>query len=216
MRLNKMTVALVLATLSVPVIAGPAPDDAEEPWRLSWEERMALRFDPETDTVRARGSAQTLDEATPSPRVVVIKGSRQPELFTGGELFNQLLSTGFAPDPRARAFWRQQYEKAGVPGAPESFWQRLEEVAAPILEIRERERRAIERWKVDGTPVTADWELPAPATQCQVRARGLAAARQEFTPQRFDRFLYQAVAPHMTVASSMNQSELEFVEAGCR
>lgn len=103
-----------------------------------------------------------------------------------------------------------------MPGTPESFWQRLAEVAAPILEIRERERRAIERWKVDGTPVTADWKLPAPATQCEVRARALAAARQEFTPQRFDRFLYQAVAPPMTVVSSMNESELTYVEEGCR
>lgn len=214
--MSTLVSAVVIAVTAVTVIA-ERPDSVagEEPWRVSWEKRMALRFGPDEGGMPS--SIQQDDPMTPPPGVVVIKGVERPELLTGIELFGQLLSTAFAPDPRARDFWRETYGRAGLPGSNDSeFWQRIEELAAPILEIRERERGAIERWKLDGTPPTADWELPAPALQCQVRARALAAARREFTPQLFDRFLYEAVAPRMTIVSSRNESELRYVEEGCR
>lgn len=52
MSASRIAAAVVLAALSVSASAGLARADAEEPWRLTWEERMALRFGPEAATAR--------------------------------------------------------------------------------------------------------------------------------------------------------------------
>lgn len=170
-------------------------------WEWTLEERLAMRTDPVKIAERARETAQNYS----------IDGSRNPELLLPHELFQSLL-TGFVPDDDRRRRKRESL-RAGIIAsgfAEELFWAQLRSAASEYIDT---------------------YAYPAPGAVvsladrrnyglCRTAFDALQNARQVFGRERFDRFLYEVVAPRVWVASATNApdpaAELRYVEEGCR
>lgn len=212
---------LVLLTLPIVGTQQPAREArGQEPWRVSWEERMTRRFSAGEQERRLAAYLGARERTAEVPSEwYVIEGARDPEAFVPSELFSQLVAGAFAPFPESRAFWRSLYESRIVdPQVREDFWQRLEIAIAPLLEVKRRKDRLIA--ELNRTPreehAALRTGLPDSVASCGIRAEALASARREFTAGGFDRVLYEAVAPNMTVSARSTQADLEYIEGGCR
>lgn len=220
-----VTAALVLLTL--PIVGTQQPTRevtrevrSEQPWRASWQERMTLRFSAGEQERRLAAYLAAHDRTTRmSTEWYVIEGASDPEAFVPSELFSQLVAGAFAPFPENRDAWRSLYEsRIADPQVRGDFWLRLETAIAPLLEIKRIQNRLtaeLNRTPPDdhGAILAA---MPDSVAGCGISAEALAAARREFTAEGFDRVLYEAVAPSMTVSAKSTQADLEYIEEGCR
>lgn len=222
-----VTAALVLLTLPIVGTQKPAREArGEEPWRVSWEERMTRRFSAFEQERRLnaylerRSQVHGHQDVTPWPEDWhVIEGATDAAALTPNELFDELVATAFAEEPVHRRFWRTAYElRIDDEALRDSIWMRLAQAISPYLEIEEKSDRM--RSRLAATPTDEHAQILATApdslTVCRVKAEALAAARREFGHETFDRVLYGAIAPSMTVSSRMNQAQLESIERGCR
>lgn len=127
-------------------------------WKWSVEERLAARFDPvalEARAARHRAESEELKKGEPEllahagpPRgdLDSIDGAETPELFLPWELFSHLLELGFAPEEEDLSASRGSIEeRAAALGLGHDLWQRLENAAFPLLQLRRDQfRRAME------------------------------------------------------------------------
>lgn len=150
--------------------------------------------------------------------LTVIDGATDPEVFVPWELFDHLIATAFAPDPRAREVWRSLYHDR-LDDPPADLWRRLEQASEPIVNLQELRREVTQR--LESAPedrrarLTA--EMPDSLTFCRARAAALQNARRELGAQVLDKLLYQAVAHFVTMTSrEENPAELAWIEGGCR
>jgi len=198
-------------------------------WEWTVEERIAERTDREAarERIRERGDRlkMTIAPATsgkPEPLADAFDGKTHPELFLPNEVFNTLIQLAFLPPPRSIELTRQGLlAEVKEHGLPDDFFDRLDllttvhvadarAVLDALSSVAQQSGAARER----AEQVLALKNRDA----CRSRADALAAARREFGEKKFDRFLYDVIAPPMFIFgdSMPGAAVLRQVEDGCR
>jgi hypothetical protein len=207
----------------MPVVA----QSAQEPWKLRLEERIVLRTNPELahQRIRMGGHVHTSGTA-PSTEASAwadgFDGKTHPELFLPHEVFDELVKLAFTGDPRmgqvVRNGFAREVERHGLPA---DFWNRLQSVStvyvADVWALRDL--GAGVQHQNGGPRRRAEEALTLKQMDaCRSRSDSLAAARNEFGRERFDRFLYEVIAVNMFSASDrIAEPELLLkIERGCR
>lgn len=200
----------------------------KEPWKWTLEERIALRTNPAAAAARLKQQHKGLRGGSANgtlrgrPIVDQFTGQSYPELFLPVELFGRLISMGFLGDVRAKeSIQRGLLPELRRHGLPDDFWQRLRVAATVYIADEDAFRTLLADLK--GQSGTARERIQQAidlkqADICRSRAAALAAARAEFGAERFDRFLYELIAPGMFhIADSLQKpSGLRRIEEGCR
>jgi hypothetical protein len=209
--------------------AGETPIKApqKEPWTFTSEERIALRVDPERAKERIRESGRVRAAGAPVSKtetswVDKFEGKNHPELFLPYEVFDQLIGLAFSGTPRdcqiAREGFMPEVKRRGLPA---DFWQRLQSITTIyVADLRtERDLLSAVRQQTGTRLQRAEQALELKhGDVCRSRADALAAARHEFGPQLFDRFMYQVMAVNMFFAADrmLDPEVLRNAERGCR
>src|ERR1051325_4189236 len=206
----------------------PLPD-GRPAWQFTDQERVALRTNPALARERVaerrervgggKLHATSLDGQQLADS---LDGRTHPELFLPFEVFRHFVVLAFAEDARLRDIVRHgmdaDVKKAGL---PPDFWERFERVIAfHVADLRAERDLLASRSKASGAArerVEKTLELKR-SDVCRSRADALAAARTAFGRDRFDRFLYDAVAIHMFQITDRlpTAEELRRWEGGCR
>ncbi len=149
-----------------------------------------------------------------------ISGKDNPELILPFELYRTLIQRAYAHDASVREFARRTYAKRGGQIVNEAFWTRLEAIAKPYIEAGEASRESVQavRAESDERKRIAIIET-LDKHECYARARSLADAREEFGDDAFLRFLYEAVAPDVSLYGDYdtmtNSLRLKQIAGGC-
>lgn len=224
-RLTKRFALVLLLALSLNASAAERALQSPErvgqqrrPWEWTIEERLAARVNPvkiaerqNAEEARYRSAgAQPPSTAREPTQSYAIDGSRNPELLLPHELFQSLL-TGLAPDDKPRAAHRKSLRPGIVASGfdEELFWALLRSAAGEYIDNYAYPAR---------DPVSSMSDGPQYGL-CRAAFTALNNARQVIGPDRFDRFLYEVVAPGTWVGSATNApdpaAELRYVERGC-
>jgi hypothetical protein len=194
------------------------PEQQKRPWEWTLEDRLVARVNPvkiaeRQDTEEARyhsAGAQAPSTERETTQSYSIEGSRNPELLLPHELFQSLL-TGFVPDDERRRNKRESLRPGIVASGfdEELFWAHLRSAAGEFIDDY--------AYPVRETAISLS--EPRQYGLCRGAFTALNNARQIFGPDRFDRFLYEVVAPGTWVGSATNApdpaAELRYVERGC-
>lgn len=201
---------------------------AKAVWEWTVEERISARTDAQAarERVRRRGRATVDATSARDPELAAtvdsFDGKTHPELFLPHEVFRTLISHAFLGAPRAEELFRRGLTpRVQRHGLPSDFWPRLESIASAYIasasaeielgaELRAQRGAARDRFRR---------ELTAKQLEvCGHRAAALEAARRDFGAERFDRFLYEAIAVNMFhVADSVPDAEVLRQHArGCK
>lgn len=175
-----------------------------KPWELSLEDRVNVRSDPAraAERVRAEATARSgaLQAQQFSQKVVdEFTGRTHPELFMPHELFRTLINLAFLMPSEhknqvAQEMHQQDAEEVGMPA---DFWPRLRQIAHVYIVKSARADELGQQLRRDAKNTNGKMELALiQGDLCSIGADALEAARQEFGAERFDRFLYQSIAPH--------------------
>jgi hypothetical protein len=197
-------------------------------WEWTDEERIKVRFDRTGVRERlaagealAKQSAQGKVESSPQFRTAhqnVIDGSRDPALFLPVELLDVLLE-GLSSDGSfrnaARAALAKDILEMGY--TEDVFWKKLEQISAPYRALLSKPRNVtVQRVK---TPDGSATSFPIDIDRCVARNNLLQSARTTFGAQKFQRFLYTAVAPEIVRVVETQQEdpaqEILFIARGC-
>jgi hypothetical protein len=222
---------LIVSAQTVPPEKQPPP--ARKPaWEWTLDERIAKRIDPVQIRERALASEKNLVERGGfKPEEVIpvrftVEGWRDPELFMPSELFHSILSgvwveREMARDTRKR--YRQQILDAGWD--ENLFWQIVEEASAEYWKTT-NDRLALQQ--ASSTQPLTLAERRALSIQaeslnvpgCRLRLEALWTVRQKLGAGKFDRFLYEAIAPKISISSNLpfgnEEWRLRYIESGCR
>jgi hypothetical protein len=223
MRLIAISGALLLITAT----ASAGSKAERRAWEWTVEERIALRTDPAAAKARVDESRRRLNAAAHAAKqanvVDTISGGVHPELFLPHEVFDELMQFAFLSKTRVSdSFRKDMMPIVAEYGLPSDFWDRLRNLSSVYLsdafrvhdlslqkpaKAESREREEFDR------EVNRTYGL-----LCRSRIEALARARQEFGAERFDRFLYGAVARNMfrTSFGPENPDVLRQLERGCR
>ncbi|MFL6247518.1 MAG: hypothetical protein ACJ74H_15940 [Thermoanaerobaculia bacterium] len=172
------------------------------PWTWTAEERIAKRLDPKHVRDRVMAHAR--------PATFVIDGRFDSALFMPWELMERFLNATDAAAPHRDASRARYTDDIVAFGwSTTSFWRDLDEASAAYAGMRNRIRQM----------------RTAPASEtdiadrfCLTRAQALQNARARFGYEQFDRFLYEVIAPGLTMFSDdpMTAEQLLWVERGCK
>jgi hypothetical protein len=210
--------------------AAPQPAKLAKPaWQFTDEERIALRTN--AALARQRVAERRQRRTTTSTHAAgadgqqyadSFEGKTHPELFLPNEVFDEFVGLAFAGDARMREIVRHgMAADVRNAGLPPDFWERLEAmIAIHVADFRAERDLLSSRSKVSGPArerVVKALEQKR-ADVCRSRADALAAARSAFGRERFDRFLYDAVAINMFYLSDRlpTAEQLRRWEGGCR
>lgn len=227
---------LVLSVMIAAAASAQEPDHAastaaaKPAWQWTLEERIAKRLD--RDSIRKRAEASDKDGATPqelstanvflSPSRFVIEGKRDPALLMPFELFGSL-QTGVSDEPGRglRRLYRDKIRETGW--NEELFWKVIADASAEYFRVL-NEKHAVRRQarslpEAERTPLTTAAEA-LDVTSCRLRKEAQDAVRQQLGPEKFDRFLYEHVAPNVGIGSDFpygnEEWRLKYVEGGCQ
>ncbi|HEV2856169.1 MAG TPA: hypothetical protein VHC97_25495 [Thermoanaerobaculia bacterium] len=180
---------------------------------------MAVRFDP-VDMRRRAKENEADNDAPPHPDgTCVVEGDRDPELLMPHELFSNLLDLGFFPDEERQAEYRKEIlEKGRALGFDEKLWPVLKELARDQLRSLEEFHAAVKRRKETGKG-SPGFSLEEEMAKCAQHKQNREAVRAYFGAERFDRFLYEVIAPRAAVFMPPNPNwpdQMRFIEGGCR
>jgi hypothetical protein len=195
------------------------PELDRQPHLWSPEHRIQQRLDDDAGRQRIDRAVEDgkLTQRPPSGAIYV-DGAADPELLLPWELFQSLIMRTMVAEDPSRALNRGHFEQVRRRlGLPPTFWTDLESVAGHFVgSLRAQMRLASEHPK--NAAANAGAMALLQSNDCAKRAQALAAARARFGQERFDRFLYEAVAPELTVvddASALDEERLLRVEEGC-
>lgn len=220
-----MRTVMVLAAFAAAVTA--VPQAPREPWKLTLDARIALRTNAVLARERVRQTARrqpssASSENQPMPWVDKFNGQTHPELFLPYQVFDQLMRLAFLSDPQSAHVVRQGFVRdVKRHGLPSDFWERLRAVSSIFIgDVLARRDLAGSLRQQDG-PARGRLEEALELKHndiCRSRADALAAARREFGPERFDRFLYEVIATNMFHAADRlpDPKLLRQLESGCR
>jgi hypothetical protein len=236
MRVSVLIIAVVSVTLAA---YGDDPKERERgravtpAWQWSLEERIASRIDPalmrkraeahEADLNRDRPLAGAQAHATGArPVEFIVDGRRNPELLMPFELFGSVLRGGNA---RISDQVRKQYRQAltSFGWEEETFWHVLEAAASDFFRAQTESLSLQARLSTLSPPERRELETKIEELdykQCRLRAEALQQVRSQLGRETFDRFLYSAVAPEVSIGSRIpvgdEAGRLRFIEGGCR
>ena len=183
----------------------------------SLDERIAARTDPQQAYERVVMRAGLSHGAVDS-----FGGRTHSDLFMPSEVFQMLMNFAYLPsESRSESYRRAKADVVVQHGLPPDFWERLEVVAASHIAdarlVREIGATVPKLHGAERERVMEDLAIRQ-RDSCRSRADALAAARSEFGAERFDRFLYDAVAVNMFHATDQLPSpeNLLWRERGCR
>lgn len=218
----KQTIGVTTSTAAGPLTPAKAA------WQFTEDERIALRTNPalarERLSERHLGAPSKIRPTSADGQrwADSFNGRTHPELFLPHEVFSEFVNLAFGGDPRTRDIVRHgmvaDIRKAGLPA---DFWERLEAtIAFHLADVRAERDLLASRSKTSGSArerAEKSLELKR-ADVCRSRADALAAARNAFGRERFDRFLYEAVAINMFYSSDRlpTTTDLRRWEGGCR
>ena len=208
--------------------AGPRTP-AKPAWQFTDDERFALRTNAllaqERVAASRQSSTSTRAHAASTDRAPIADsctGRTHPELFLPTQVFHHFITMSLDGDQQRRDIVRRAMA-ADVArfGPPADFWNRLDALLSFHVADLQAERDLLaSRSKVDGAArERLDKSLRLKQGDvCRGRAEGLALARDAFGRERFDRFLYEVVAPNtFYVADKLQTAEqLRWREGGCR
>jgi len=214
-----LTVLLFLGS-GLALAGGPESRKAAD-WTL--EERLEMRFNPESMRSRSHHSAEVAgpEMAPPAEGVNVVDGSRNPELLLPHELFQSLLTRAYGPNAETRETYREGLTAVlRSLGFSETFWDELEDQAKELLEVDRESRLRTEGYALlpeeRKTEIRRELE-ELKVTYCQDRARVIAEVTAHYGRERFYDLLYRGVAPHMTLSSNgVTADQARFVAGGCQ
>ena len=220
--MRRISSLFFMACLSV-AMAARGQDSPRPAWQWTDEERLAVRFDPESMRTRLRNAKADGNVKGDAGERDVVWGTRNPELFMPFEVYRYLVTTAFTAHGDARESFREGYlENAVELELGPDFWDRLEEAIRPDLQARDEIRTLAAKLADASEEQKAAISHEVEQTErlgCRAREQGLEAARREFGQEVFDRFLYVAVAPSMGLASVDSQvsaDHVRYLSGGCR
>lgn len=187
---------LIGVRLLVFLLAFSAVAQERAPWKWTLEERLARRLDQTHIAERAKKAG--------NPRVFVIEGRENPELFLPGELMSSVLNT-FIPElhrARTQAAYAPEIESFGWD--PEAFWRDVQMSAGKYHTLLEKHPGAGRTEEIS-------------RMICAEKIAALHELRRRY--DRFDEFLYTAIAPRITQSSAYAPPSAErtrWTEGGCR
>lgn len=216
---------VVLAVIAtVPLIA----QQTSQPWRMTLEERIALRTDPQLARERVRhsmGAKKSIaPAATPRARLAAdqFDGKSHPELFLPHEVFRSLMTLSFlGPVRNGDRFRKGLMPEVRRVGLPADFWERLRSASAIYLSDSFSEHdlgASLSRQSGVARRRTEQALSLKQLDVCRSRADAIAAARREFGSERFDRFLYEVIAVNKFHSEERlpGAEVLRWAEGGCR
>lgn len=221
-------VMVSVMAVSLPTLG--AEQRAKPAWEWTVEERIAARTNPELARERARDGARRNPASTAAvegkrraPVVDNFNGKTHPELFLPHQVFDQLVKLAFTGDARASEIVQSGFaSRVREHGLPNDFWERLRVISAVYVADENALTDALARVRRESGARRQRAEQTLAITRdqvCRSRADALAEARRVFGRERFDRFLYEAVAPGMfsTAFKTLPKAELlRKTEEGCR
>lgn len=209
--------AVLLLLCAVRVLADEPPAQKKEAWEWTLAERVAKRSDAQDNMARIRRAvaAGKLDPRNDDSFIVVTDDN--PELALPTELMDTLTAAYSLRDEvkqRARRKWAGAEKYLGP-----DYWTRLHDVAGIFFDTdrrRERLQKELDSMPPDQREGTLrEWQK-ANDSLCALRAMALIAARATFGHEKFDRFLYEVVAPHDIYSGSpMDLDTAQWLERGC-
>lgn len=222
----RLILCTVLSLLFVP-LTGLADNDKEPkekkatPWLWSSDERIRVRFDPNSAKERKGRVSNKMRKAPTDSHV--IEGKHDPELFFPWELMDGFLQRIDVPPSRAaqaRESFRQAIEGRGW--SYDNFWREVDSATAVYIstkkqQIEHRFQLAQSR-KQQGVPVNGGISPYLVEEVCRERASALDKVRQGLGKEQFDTFLYTAIAPSTTlwITADRDATLLNRIERGCR
>jgi hypothetical protein len=199
--------------------------DAGKPaWEWTVAERLEALFDPAENRRRLEAHAYAMRQ--PSPKAdsttILVDGSSNPELILPYQLFERLVRQLYSSGAEAQANPREKVlPEARKYGLGDDLLETLEKVAPGYLAHKRQEKERFERYST-GSPAEKkkleQEEKEAGLAMCAVRKQGLEAARSFFGPEKLDRFLYEVIAPGMSMRYPDRawKEQLLYIEGGCR
>lgn len=212
----------------------PATSNGQEPkppWQWTLDERLAQRHDPLAAAARLRAQADRVSSlAIVAPAAKVkppgnsdyISGRDHPELLLPWELFDQMMMMAYADDAVVRSIFREARSSSlSGSGLPPDFWDRMEAISVAYLsdgsQLRDLHKQPVSDAGVKSRIASQSHALEN--LKCRDRAGAIAAARHTFG-ETFDRFLYEGIAPNMSIGighlGSISEARQHEIEAGCR
>lgn len=219
MRCSVLLAAALIA--SITVAEEPQRRAEKRVWQIDDSERIARRYEPGEFALR-RSRAIALGREVRETESIVL-GSENPELFLPWELigFAKLLYYPETVEQREKA--GRIRERAALLGFDQKFLERLQPITQPLLDALSENRRLQRKLETMTEDDPASRKLGEEARRvnkliCPAHATAIAAARQEFGRETFDRFLYEAIAPEavLTVIPTKDPEALLWYEQGCR
>jgi hypothetical protein len=174
-------------------------------WQFTDEERIALRTNAAlarqrvAERQQSRTAAQIHAASVAGQQLADSFDGAHAELFLPSEVFSDFVHLAFDPQSRDtfRHFSAAEVRNAGL---PPDFWKRLDGIIAfHVADVRAERDLLASRSKSSGPArerVAKALELKR-TDVCRSRVEALAAARNAFGREHFDRFLYESVAINM-------------------
>lgn len=208
-----------------------SPEPTKPAWEWSLDERIAKRLDPVSIMERAQANERELNLSpeeltylglsTPPKVRFTVDGKRDPELLMPFELFDSILHGVRDGGESTRSTYHKAITESGW--EEQEFWRTLEistveyRRATDARLVIERKARTLEG--AEKRSLTAQAESDG-VRECGLRADALQSTRSKLGIEKFNRFLYERVAPNVGIGSDfpLNNEEwrLRFIEAGCR
>lgn len=214
-------------------LVGPASAQSPKPpWRWTLDERLAGRDDAVAATARLRdgrmGEVSSLAKSVSTSKQPTldqfdfISGRTHPELLVPWELFDHMMDMAYADDPEVRSIFRDAKRSSlESSGLPADFWDKLEAISVAYLSDRKQTRDLHKRAVSDSTVKNriSVQNASLENLKCRDRAAAIAAAHHDFG-EKFDRFLYEGIAPNMTIAvgrlGRISPTREHEIERGCQ
>ncbi|MCU1230759.1 MAG: hypothetical protein JWO97_3643 [Acidobacteria bacterium] len=236
----KKSVSFTLLMMwTLPLFAADAGSARPKPaWQWTLEERLAKRYDPASLKDRITREAtepfgiMSVPQGTianPSPTAArypsIIVGARDPELFMPWELFDDVVRHAYSSDPASRAEIRAQIEQRAKQAnfrLPDGFWAELGRTAKPWIDLGDRVQRAGRQLRLANPIETRELRHDLDQARdeaCTVRFNAFNAVREHFGANWIAQFLYETVAPDVTLiraAGADDPVQVLSFEGGCR
>jgi len=206
---------------------------AAQPWKWTLEQRLAVRFDPhyraeriaEADVQNRMMEARIRNHAptTATPRRApgdVINGRDHPELLLPTELFEYFVRNLTWSDEFRRAYQQQATEIRS-----DVDWKALLERVEPFAANLREERKLLDDLDHATRPdrdVVNRRIVQLRSERCSVKKAALRSVRALLGKERFNRFLYETIAPSESITYDTTHSfdelraSLVAVEVNCQ